>query len=84
MGKIVSDDIVIQLRDLAYIIDNSVDRARVVMVSGEVLSQAANEIETLRADRDRWNNVAELAMQAHHDDCWTHVYDAYESAVLGE
>ena len=38
----------------------------------------------LTADRDRWKNVVELAMQARFDDVWGHVEEAYEWAVRGE
>lgn len=47
----VTDDIVIQLRDWEYIITNSKNRAWVVVLSGGVFSQAADEIERLRAEK---------------------------------
>lgn len=47
-----------------------------------ICGEAADQIERLEADRDRWKNVAELAMQARFDDVWGHVEEAYELAVI--
>lgn len=53
----MSDDILTKLRDLAYIVVNSENRAQVVMLSGDILSQAADEIERLRAEIVRLNSL---------------------------
>lgn len=58
------DDIVINLRDFAHIVDKLEDRARIIMVSGEVFSQAADEIERLREQVDYWKQVAEQLADA--------------------
>lgn len=53
----MSDDIVVQLQDWAHIVDNSANRAWVVILSGEVFSQASAEIEQLRAEVARLNSL---------------------------
>lgn len=48
-GTDPDDDIVSRLRDWAAIIDDTKDRAAVVMLSGQTHEEAANEIEMLRS-----------------------------------
>lgn len=43
------DDISSELRDWAFIVDETIGKAHVVMLSGSVFSEAADEIERLRA-----------------------------------
>lgn len=45
----MTDDIVQQLRDWAYIIEESRDKFAVTMLSGDIFDDAANEIERLRS-----------------------------------
>jgi len=45
----MTDDIVQQLRDWAYIIEESRDNFAVTMLSGDIFHDAANEIERLRS-----------------------------------
>lgn len=47
------DDIVSRLRDMAYVIDIAQGKAELVMTSGAMLNEAADEIETLRAIADK-------------------------------
>jgi hypothetical protein len=50
----------------------------------EIQDIQAELIAKAHMDRDRWKNVAELAMQARFDDVWSHVEEAHEWAVRGE
>lgn len=45
-------DIVQQLRDWSHIIEGSSGRGRVIMTSGSLFDEAANEIETLSKELD--------------------------------
>lgn len=49
----MSDDIVTRLRDMAHVIDVAQGKAELVMTSGVMLNEAADEIETLRAIADK-------------------------------
>lgn len=71
----MTDDIVTRLREAVCWCNDFDGRCHTC--------EAADEIERLRADREKWENVAHLAMQAHLDDCWSHVYEAYEVARGG-
>ena len=46
----MTDDIVTRLRDMAHIVDIAQGKAELVMTSGDLFNEAANEIERLRAD----------------------------------
>lgn len=53
----------------------------------KLLAQLGEETQmngVLHTQRDKWRNVAELAMQARLDGVWGHVVDAYDEAVRGE
>lgn len=77
------DDISSELRDWAFIVDETIGKAHVVMLSGLVFSKAADEIEKLRSLLDGVDNLHrkirvgtdELCDQC--DDIWpcvTHVF----------
>ena len=53
------DDISQSLKDMAHIIDIAQGRAEVIMTSGSMLEEAHQEIERLRAERDKWRNIAD-------------------------
>lgn len=44
----MADDIVKELKDWAFIVDGVQGKASVMMLSGEIFSEAADEIERLR------------------------------------
>ena len=50
----VADDIVKELLDWQYIVDETQGKATVIMLSGNIFGDAAKEIKHLRADRDEW------------------------------
>lgn len=80
----VSDDIVTELRDWAAITDEAQGEAAVAMLSGRVFTEAADEIERLRKERDhywattndavsernRWVRLLKLAFNSHFDKTW--------------
>lgn len=51
------DDISSELRDWAFIVDETIGKAHVVMLSGSVFSKAADEIDRLRSLIDGVNNI---------------------------
>ena len=53
-----SDDIVEYLRDFAEIVEKSKGDAVVVMLSGDIFIEAAEEIERLTQERNRWRATA--------------------------
>ena len=52
------DDIVEELRTFAEVVDTSKGSAQLVMLSGDVFSTAAAEIERLKAETSDWQNTA--------------------------
>jgi len=82
---VVTDDIVTRLREEAdsWCHDSAV----------RVFLEAADEIERLRADRDRWRDLADSLARfgnCESSDCptcnhnWKLTYQDYEQAVRGE
>lgn len=72
----MADDIVTRLRDYLAIVDHA-------FVWNE-LSDAADEIERLRADRDRWRGIAHALTFVPWDPAYLDGLDAYEQAVRGD
>lgn len=54
----MDDDIVNELRDWAYITNNVQGKATLVMLSGEIFTDAADEIERLRTEAKHWKTCA--------------------------
>lgn len=59
----MADDIVQELNDWAYIVDESQGKACVVMLSGVLFREAAAEIERLRAHIERLATTHPLAAE---------------------
>lgn len=70
------DDISESLKDMAHIIDMAQGRAEVIMTSGSMLEEAHQEIERLRADRDRWRKIADELRKGP----WEEAKKMYEEA----
>lgn len=60
--SIADDNIVDTLRGFAYIVDNSKDTCRVVMLGGFIFDEAADEIERLQQVNSRLVNCLKWAM----------------------
>jgi hypothetical protein len=52
-----NEDICEDLRNFAYIVDNSVGSASLVMLNGRIFSEAADEIESLRLKLKSLNEI---------------------------
>ena len=86
----MSDDIVTRLRDYLAIVDHA-------FVWNE-LSEAADEIERLQAERDRWRKIADRLVSGaerqidewrpegknNTNDAWLSAWHEYDQAVRGE
>lgn len=70
------EELVDSLRDLAFIIDECQDKAHVRMISGSLFTEAADEIERLRAAGDA------LATGVRSGQ-WDDALDAWEEARRG-
>lgn len=49
-----------------------------------IYERAIDEIERLRADRDKWRKIAELTRQAWNTDSWIDFNDQYLKVVRGD
>lgn len=95
----MDNDIVQELRDLALITEEVQGKAIFSMLSGEIFSSAADEIEQLRSEingmanaQNGWGKVQRLkeagddlvAVMRSGSDCgWDNAIDAWESATRG-
>lgn len=59
MDSIEDEDLVQTLRNWAEIVDLSQGKAVVVMISGDVFAEAADEVERLRLLCSKWKAAAE-------------------------
>ena len=76
----MSDDIVTRLRMPVQhtLVFGNIEQAN------DERHEAADEIERLRLDRQRWRKIAELAREAWNTDSWIVFNDEYLRMVRGE
>lgn len=73
----MTDDIVTELRDWAAITDAPKGKVAVVMLSGQVFTDAADEIERLRAELNKWMGISERFAESHpHYDAFRYYFKA--------
>lgn len=77
------EDISQDLKDMAHIIDMAQGRAEVIMTSGSMLEEAHQEIERLRADRDKWKLTAERLAGQISGQGWPDDWTVIEQAQWG-
>lgn len=74
-------DIVSELRDWAAIIDETQGKACVVMLSGQVFTDAADEIQRLQRACHSWEHIARLFCKADYIESLQKVGDLLVSAM---
>lgn len=76
----MSDDIVTRLGTAAtYLVAHTEHKA-----TADLLDAAINEIERLRADRDRWRRACEASAEAGDIDSIRHAGELYHLALDGD
>lgn len=75
------EDIVEVLRDFAFVVDNIQGKAQIMMLSGDIFNESADEIDRLRAEVDVWKSLCERTISYQIGSDWQDIRLTYEIAL---